>query len=88
VACTEPEITPWPDRVRRTGELKVFPGASFTPSVWVNDLDTAITTINDLLKQNGVYLAFKKADRAAGSPIVAETYPGSGLHAAALRWIQ
>jgi len=87
VACTEPEITPWPERVRRAGELKIFPGPSFTPSVWVNDLDTAITTINELLKQNGVYLAFRKADGAAGSPIVAETYPGSGLHGSAVQTV-
>ncbi|MCP3469958.1 hypothetical protein NLM33_06395 [Bradyrhizobium sp. CCGUVB1N3] len=80
---TEPEITPWPDRIRRTGELKIFPGPSFTASVWVNDLDPAITTINRLLKQSGINLAFKKADKESGSPIIAEIYPGSGLHGSA-----
>src|SRR5262249_31577560 len=59
---------------------KVFAGPSFTASVWVNDLDRAIAAINQLLKQSGVYLAFKKADKESGSPIVAETYPGTGLH--------
>jgi hypothetical protein len=77
--CTEPEIIPWPDRIRRTGELKVFPGSKFTGSVWATDLDKAITAINQLLKDK-VGLAFKKADQEAGSEIVAETVPGSGLH--------
>jgi hypothetical protein len=76
--CKEPEIIPWPDRIRRTGELKVFPGSSFTGSVWATDLDKAITAINQLLKDK-VGLAFKKADKEAGSEIVAETVSGSGL---------
>ena len=77
--CKEPEIIPWPDRIRRTGELKVFPGSSFTGSVWAPDLDKAITTINQLLKDK-IGLAFKKADKEAGSEVVAETVSGSGLH--------
>jgi hypothetical protein len=77
--CNEAEIIPWPDRIRRTGELKVFPGSTFTGSVWATDLEKAITSINQLLKGK-VGLVFKKADQEAGSPIVAETFSGSGLH--------
>ena len=77
--CNEAEIIPWPDRIRRTGELKVFPGSSFTGSVWAADFDKAIATINQLLKDK-VGIAFKKADQEAGSDIVAETVSGSGLH--------
>jgi hypothetical protein len=77
--CKEAEIIPWSDRIRRTGELKVFPGSSFTGSVWATDLDKAITAINQLLKDK-VGLIFRKADKEAGSEIVAETVSGSGLH--------
>jgi hypothetical protein len=77
--CKEPEIIPWPDRIRRTGEPEGFPRSSFTGSVWATDLDKAITAINQLLK-NKVGLAFKKADEEAGSEIVAETVSGSSLH--------
>ncbi len=77
--CKEPEIIPWHERIRRTGELTVFPGSTFTGSIWATDLDKAITAINQLLKGK-VGLAFKKADNEAGSEIVAETVSGSGLH--------
>ena len=75
----DPLIIPWPARIRRTGELKVFAGPSFTGSVYATDLDKAITTINQLLKGK-VGLVFKKADKEANSEIVAETFPGSDLH--------
>jgi hypothetical protein len=76
----EPEIIPWSDRVRRTGELKVFPGPGFSGSVWGTDLDRAIAAINQLLKDKGVGLVFKKSDSEAGTQITAETMPGTGLH--------
>ncbi|GJD57142.1 hypothetical protein [Methylobacterium dankookense] len=76
----EPEIIPWPDRVRRTGELTVFPGPGFAGSVWGTVLDKAITAINQLLKDKSIALVFRKTDSEAGNPIVAETFPGSGLH--------
>ena len=82
--AAEPEIIPWPDRIRRGGELKVFPGPGFGGSVWGTDLDRAIAAINQLLKDKSVALVFRKSDTEAGSQITAETLTGTGLHGSAV----
>jgi hypothetical protein len=84
VKTAEPEIIAWPDRIRRTGELKVFPGPGFSGSVWGTDLDRAIVAINQLLKDKCVSLVFRRSDAEAGTQITAETMPGTGLHGSAV----
>jgi hypothetical protein len=83
-SIAKPEIIPWPDRIRRSGELKVFPGPGFSGSVWGTDLDRAIAALNQLLKDKCIALVFRKSDAEAGSQITAETIPGTGLHGSAV----
>ena len=73
-------IIPWPDRVRRGGELKLFPKDTFKGTRWATDLDAAITTMNQLLSDKSISLVFKRVDSTNGAHITAEAVPGNGLH--------